>query len=146
MNKILSILCIGVFTLIASSSHAYDKSCMVTNTVSLRNDITGEIPAINFCRSGGFQEFPDTAQYKNGDWSHVVGMAYDVNLTTAIEIANSDQDIDFFFYTKGVQMTLETDNGDYRVFHRGDAVFFSGTPSLGTAPGLADSYMKTYEE
>ena len=39
-------------------------------------------------------------------------------------------------------MTLERDNGEYIVFRKGDAAFFSGKPWFGSTPGLADGYEK----
>lgn len=84
----------------------------------------------------------EVAQYKQGDWSKVVGRKNGISLEEAKKIADSNPAITFFFYVKGGQMVLETNETDARVFNYGDAVFFSGTPQWGTAPGLADGYVK----
>lgn len=104
-------------------------------------DITDEIPEVTV-ENSGFQKIPNVAQYKEADWSHAVGIARNVTLHEAFEIANSNPEITFFFYTKGFQMVLEKTDGSYRVFRHGDTVFFSGEPWWGSAPGLADGYIK----
>lgn len=105
------------------------------------SDLTRSIPTIDV-QVQGYQKISDVAQYKNGDWSQVIGIARDITLTQAKEIADSNSEITFFFYTKGYQMVLETVEGDYRVFHHGDTVFFAGEPHWGTAPYLADGYVR----
>jgi hypothetical protein len=107
--------------------------------VDLQNDITGQIPEIS---QSGFRKIGDVAQYKMADWSGVVGMARGISLDEAFKIANSSPQITFFFYTKGGQMILEKEDGSYRIFRRGDTVFFTGEPWWGSAPGLADGYIK----
>lgn len=107
------------------------------------NDLTPTIPIIQE-EVAGFQKVPDVAQYKKADWSHVIGMARGVSLEEARNIANNNPEITFFFYTKGYQMVLENEDG-YRQFKHGDAVFFSGIPWWGSAPGLADGYIKTQQ-
>jgi hypothetical protein len=89
-----------------------------------------------------FECIPNVAQYKQGDWSQVVGRTNNISLWEAKRIAKSDPKITYFFYVKGYTMVLETNDRDARVFHHGDAVFFAGTPHWGTAPGLADGYVK----
>lgn len=87
----------------------------------------------------------DVAQYRLADWDNVIGRAQNVSLEQAKEIADSDPRITFFFYTKGCRMILENFEVDppiWRVFEQGDAVFFSGEPWWGSAPGLADGYVK----
>lgn len=90
----------------------------------------------------GFECYPNVAQYKQGDWSGCIGMAPGVSLEEALIIANRNPEITFFFYTKGGCLVLETDT-DYRMFRYGDAVFFTGEPHFGSAPGLADGYVRT---
>jgi hypothetical protein len=109
----------------------------------MASDITGEIPVINYSAVQGFQKVPNVAQYKEADWSHVVGIAYGITLDEAQQIAQEDSEITFFFHTKGYQMVLEKTDGTYRVFHEGDTVFFKGSPWWGSAPGLADGYVRT---
>lgn len=110
------------------------------SAVELLNDITHELPSIH--NNHGFKKIENVAQYKNADWSQVVGIARNISIKEAFKIAKNNPEITFFFYTKGYQMVLEKENGDYRVFHHGDTVFFSGQPWWGSAPGLADGYVK----
>lgn len=117
------------------------SSMLVMATQLTAHDITGEIPTISL-PSNGFTHIPDVAQYKEADWSNVIGIARGIALADAFQIAADDPNITFFFYTKGYQMVLEKTDGTYRVFHHGDTVFFSGEPWWGSAPGLADGYIK----
>ena len=107
-------------------------------------DLTRDIPPINLenTEHPRYKKIPNVAQYKNSDWSQAIGIARGVTLTEAMEIANNSPDITYFFYVKGFQLVLETTNGDHRLFHYGDTVFFSGTPWWGSAIGLADGYVK----
>lgn len=101
-----------------------------------------EIPDINADR---YEIVPDVAQYKLADWSNLVGRAKNVTVAEAKKIADENPAITFFFYMKGYQMVLENNeaNPPYaRVFHQGDAVFFSGKPWWGSAPGYSDGYIK----
>lgn len=110
--------------------------------VQLTTDITSQIPEIDLLQRYGFEKVADVAQYKNADWSQVVGIAKGISLSEAHQIARSNPDITYFFYTKGYQMVLEKEDGSYRVFRNGDTVFFKGEPSWGSAPGLADGYIR----
>jgi hypothetical protein len=106
-------------------------------------DLTQEIPEIHQQEmDGDFKKIENVAQYKMADWSGVIGIARNISRSEAIEIASENPEITFFFYTKGRQMVLETEEGDYRVFHHGDTVFFKGEPWWGSANGLADGYVK----
>lgn len=113
-----------------------------------RHDLTAEIPAISKDVTGKklsnatFQKVADVAQYKNADWSKVVGIVRGITVDEALAIAKSNPQITYFVHTKGYQMVLEKTDGNYRSFRNGDTVFFSGTPHFGTAPGLADAYVK----
>ncbi len=104
-------------------------------------DITNQIPQI--AKNDGFEKVHDAAQYKGADWSNAVGIAHRISLAKAKKIANEDPCITFFFYMKGPRMVLETEEGTYRVFYHGDAIFFTGSPWWGSATGLSDGYMKT---
>ncbi|MBA2728774.1 MAG: hypothetical protein H0U49_11455 [Parachlamydiaceae bacterium] len=113
------------------------------SAVYLNNDITAEIPSIEISPITGFDKINDVAQYKNADWSQILGIARNISLDQAVKIANEQYpQTTFFFHVKGEQMVLEKENGDYRVFRHGDTVFFSGQPWWGSAPGLADGYVR----
>jgi len=109
--------------------------------VELREDITHELPEIGVV-AHNFKKIPNVAQYKMADWSQVVGIAKGITIQEAYKIANENPAIAFFFYTKGGQMVLEREDGTYRVFRHGDTVFFAGDPWWGSAPGLADGYIR----
>lgn len=108
----------------------------------LMNDVTHEIPVIDPSQLSGYEIVGDVAQYGKADWSQVIGMAKGISLYQAKQIADEDPNITYFFYTKGCQMVLITEDGNYRVFRHGDTVFFTGEPWWGSAPGLADGYIK----
>lgn len=91
-----------------------------------------------------FNKLADVAQYKGADWKNEVRRETGLSLDQAKAIAAANPNITYFFITKGGQMVLEgsasfTAKG---VFRSGDAVFFSGKPWYGSAPGLADAYEK----
>lgn len=100
-----------------------------------------DIPAIENI-DPNYELISDVAQYKQGDWSQVIGRASNVTVEQAKNIADANPAITYFFYVKGYSMVLETTSNEARFFSYGDAVFFSGTPWWGTAPGLADGYVK----
>jgi len=132
MKKLAMTIATLAMTVAASGSAVY-----------LNNDITSQIPSIDVSPVVGFNKINDVAQYKNADWSQVIGIARNISLDQATKIANEQYpQTTFFFYIKGGQMVLETQNGDYRVFKHGDAVFFTGEPWWGSAPGLADGYIR----
>lgn len=106
------------------------------------HDLSATIPALEAPMAGDFQLIPNVAQFKGADWSNVVGISRAISRAEACAVAESNPDITYFFYVKGLQMVLETEEGDYRVFQHGDAVFFSGTPWWGSADDLADGYVK----
>ena len=103
---------------------------------------------IHLTETGYWEKVPDVAQYGGGDWSQVVSFSKRISLARAKEIAAQDDRITYFFYVKGIQMVLGDVNQDFniRVFHHGDTVFFSGTPWWGSAPELADGYIKVIAE
>lgn len=104
-------------------------------------DITPQIPEIS-AFDDRFEKISDVAQYKEADWSNVIGIAKEVSVKEAKEIADSHPEITYFFYVKGYGLLLEQREGTYYFFDHGDAVFFSGTPWWGSAAGLADGYIK----
>ena len=81
----------------------------------------------------------DVAQYKGGDWNNYLYTVEGVTVEEALAIAEEDSDVSFFFYVKGRRLVLEEKGS----FNHGDAVFFYGDPWWGSAPGLADGYIKT---
>lgn len=118
-----------------------------------------------------FERQPDLGQYKGSDYSNVVRVARGITVDKAMEIASQDPNIDYFMYVKGYSMVLEIppevqfdpsndpfglvsninfiyDSGEHshgncRTFRHGDVVFFKSEGMwLGTAPGLADIYVK----
>ncbi|MDA9818193.1 hypothetical protein N9C35_04050 [Flavobacteriaceae bacterium] len=109
---------------------------------NLIKDITDQMPVISLAKQRNYKKVPDVAQYKNANWDNLIGIANNISLSEAFDIADANPKITFFFYTKGYQMVLEKPNGSYRVFKYRDAVFFSGDHWFGSAPGLADGYLK----
>lgn len=107
----------------------------------IAQDVTNEIPEIVY-EDPRYKKEADVAQYGEADWNNAVGIARCVTLREAKKIADQNPNITYFFYTKGGQMVLGTSDGNIRVFRYGDAVFFTGEPWWGTAPGLADGYIK----
>lgn len=154
MNKISKI--VSVLVLVASATCTADpymrRPCYVTDSGvhwTPRNELSSQIPQISLADVAGkrasnavFKMVPDVAQYKGADWSQAVGISYGITEDEAMQIAKSNPKITYFFRTKGFQMILETESGDYRRFRHGDTVFFTGTPWFGSAPGLADGYVK----
>jgi hypothetical protein len=138
MNKLLFSLCIlcGTYASAALTGECGSRS-------SLTDNITSQIPEIDVSSTHGFMKVPNVAQYKMADWSQAIGIAKGISMTEAYQIAENNPEITFFFYTKGGQMVLEKEDSSYRVFQHGDTVFFSGEPWWGSAPGLADGYIKT---
>ena len=94
--------------------------------------------------SASFNKVADVAQYKEADWKNEISRAKGLTVDQAKAIAAADPRITYFFITKGGQMVLTGagNSGDRAVFRTGDAVFFSGKPWYGSAPGLADAYEK----
>jgi hypothetical protein len=119
----------------------------------------------------GFTCIENAAQYKGSDYANAVRVERNITLAQAFEIAKSDPNIDYFVYMKGYMMVLEfppdvaydpakdplhlVSQGGYifddghpgagymRLFRHGDVVFFKNEGKwLGSAPGLADVYVK----
>ena len=94
-----------------------------------------------------WQEVKDVATYKQAEacWENCVRVERNISLNQAIEIANNDSNIDYFFFVKGYHLVLENSTKKpttYRIFHKNDAVFFKGTPWFGEAKGYANAYVK----
>ena len=113
---------------------------------SFATNLTKTIPQIEESNPY-FEKKPNVAQYGEADWSQVVGITHNVTLDKAFDIALKNETITYFFYMKEGRMVLGSkEEGAYRIFHQGDAVFFSGTPSWGAAPGFSDGYIKKQAE
>lgn len=125
--KKIAFLISGIIPLVVSSvafaSSQYEKTEMM--------------PEISTRTSANFTKLIDITQCGAADWSGLVGIAKNITRSEAIQIAEDNPEITFFFYTKGYQMVLGS-----RVFHHGDAVFFKGEPCWGSAGGLSDGYEK----
>ena len=88
----------------------------------------------------------NVAQYKGGSWNNFIKRVSNTTVNDAKKIAESDSNITFFFFMKGYSMYLETKSvrsKTHPIFKKNDAVFFSGEPWLGSAPGFADTYIKS---
>lgn len=123
-----------------------NECCSHEDSTPLIYDLTDEIPVMDISGFYNCKKINDVAQYKNSDWGNVICITKNISVSEACKIANDNPLITYFFYTKGHQMVLETDDGGYRVFHHGDTVFFTGTPWWGSAPGLADGYVRISQE
>lgn len=88
-----------------------------------------------------YEHKPDVAEYQGASWDNLIKVEHGITVEKAKEIADSDPNISYFFFTKGFNLVLRTPNGLQRFGH-GDAAFFSGEPWWGSAPGLADGYIK----
>jgi len=122
-------------------------------------------------RVNEFKLQQNTAQYKGSDYTNAIRVERGIPLEDAIAIAKNDPSIDYFVYVKGYQMVLEvppevqfdsmkdplglvtftrygydaggTGYGACRIFRHGDVVFFKKEGMwLGSAPGLADTYVR----
>lgn len=128
--------------------------------------------AVTQIQQNQFEYHPDAAQYKGASWADVIQVERGISRQEALEIANNNPDIDYFFWVKGDMMVLEFapdqkfnpdedpfnlvkrddyifDDGNpglgyFRLFTHGDAVFFKNGDNkwLGSAPALADVYEK----
>lgn len=142
MKKLNALISSFTFMVVATSTLV--ASDFDERRANWGKDITNQIPEISVAFEG-FEKIPNVAQYKEADWSQAISIARGITVSEAIEIANKNPEITFFFYTKGDQMILEKKDGTYRMFRNGDVVFFSGEPWWGSAVGLADGYVKVTE-
>ena len=140
----------AVAALLLSTVQVYSESWLNDNGSITQGQILNDIPEININEyDDNWNCIPDVAQYKKADWSQVIGRAKNVTVSQAKEIAESNSAITYFFFVKGGQMVLENTDAEQpfaRIFQHGEAVFFSGTPWWGTAPGLADGYTKKIQD
>lgn len=97
---------------------------------------------INKPVSASFTKVPNVAQYKWADWSNLIKIEHGLTLDQAKAIASSNPDINFFFYSKAGMVLESQDWTSFKYFQAGDAAFFSGEPWWGSAPGMADGYIK----
>ncbi len=104
-------------------------------------DLAQEIPDVEAV-TNNFDFVPNVAQFGEGDWSQAICIARHIPLYRAFEIAEENRDITYFFRVKGRKLVLPTGTGDFRCFHEGDTIFFSGKPHWGSAPNLADGFIK----
>lgn len=83
----------------------------------------------------------NVAMYKGADWSGLIKTVSNCTAESARIIATVDPGIAFYFFCREF-MILEPANGNpERIFSPGDAVFFSGQPTWGSAP-QCDGYVK----
>ena len=121
---------------------AYACACAkLTTDITDQYPVIDEVPALEDMDYDAFEFVEDSAQSRFIEWDNVVGVARGISVEDAKQIAASNPDISFFFWTKGGRLILEKPDGEYRRFRHGDTVFFSGGNSLGSAPGLADGYI-----
>lgn len=79
-------------------------------------------------------------QAGTADWENVIGMVSEVSAEEACQIAENNPEIGFFFYMTGDQIAIQNGPG-FKVFRKGDAVFFSGVPNWASAPDFGDGYV-----
>lgn len=118
---------------------------LMAHDVACIPNATDEIPLV-VCVDR-WQKVEDVAEYGRADWSNAICRVEGVSLDEAKRIAEQDPNINYFFYVKGWQMVLvnpEVSPPAIRIFHHGDAVFFTGEPTWGEANGLADGYVKQW--
>ncbi|HSW86400.1 MAG TPA: hypothetical protein VLG49_02750 [Rhabdochlamydiaceae bacterium] len=108
----------------------------------VKHDLSYEIPEIDISTVQGYQKVENVAEFGKADWKNVIGIARGITLSDAYKVADKNPDVTYFFYTKGIKMVLKAKNGGFRIFTNGDAVFFTDKPWWGSAPGLADGYIK----
>lgn len=84
-----------------------------------------------------WKKIANVAMYYGANWDLMVCMKRGMTPESAQAYAIGVDEITFFFIATGT-MVLE----GHGTFSPGDAVFFSGEPQWGTAPNLADGYVK----
>ena len=110
-------------------------------------DLNFEIPLIEIPEivNENFDKVGNVAESGEADYNNAIGIARGITISQAYEIALKNPSITYFFFTKGCQMVLCNERGN-RIFHYGDVVFFSGKPTWDSASGLADGYVKKYDQ
>jgi hypothetical protein len=143
-----NILCISAIALMMTgvSLHAYSENPFLSNKEALGENLNNQLLELepNAPQLRNFEKVQDVAQYMHADWSQAVGIMHHVTLSDALEFAESNPEIDYFFYVKN-PMFLGSFNEEHRTFKQGDAVFFKGTPYWGFAEGFSDGYVKKRE-
>lgn len=139
MNKYVSLIAGAAImlsaSLMAANSVSQDVKCPCTKPWK-----PGKDESSSACT---WIHAPDVAMYGLADWSNMVKKVSGVTVEEAKSIASKDKRITFFFYTKGGQMVLGSQDPTLlRIFRHGDAVFFKGEPWWGEAKDLADGYIK----
>jgi hypothetical protein len=122
----------------SSSKSSEIKSSVRSSESSVRTNVSSAASSSK-AAVVAFTRVADVAQYNGADWTNEVRREKALTIDQAKAIAAANPKITYFFITKGGQMVL----GAKGVFRTGDAVFFSGKPWYGSAPGLADAYEKT---
>jgi len=84
-----------------------------------------------------FTKIPDVAEYKGADWTNFIVKKHFKTVNDAEAFASKHPEVSFFFYAN-YDINLESKGQ----FKQGDAAFFSGEPWWGSAPKLADGYVK----
>ncbi|MEI8124410.1 MAG: hypothetical protein WCG42_01490 [Parachlamydiaceae bacterium] len=121
-----------------------DPKTFPQNLSDTIENLANTIPEIEYQSNPNYTKIENVAQYGEADWSNVIGIAKNISVTDAASIADANPDVTYFFYVKGFRMGLNNGNGMY-IFNHGDAVFFSGSPWWGSAPNLADGYIKNIQ-
>ena len=119
-------------------------------TIIFISAVTLFFGANSFASIENWKKKPDLAQYKwaspGNKWDNEVLRVHYLSPEQAVEIAEQLPEVTFFTYIKGGQMCLEGEDGTMAngkgCFVYGDVIFFKGKDWLGTAPGLADTYIK----
>ncbi|NEO83639.1 MAG: DUF2853 family protein [Spirulina sp. SIO3F2] len=93
-----------------------------------------------------WRKLDNTVQFKAADWNNEIQRASSLTVEDAKQIAENNDTISYFFFVRE-SMFMEGHEGEpvwpeRGQFQPGDAVFFSGHPSLGTSPH-ADLYEKS---
>src|SRR5688572_23728226 len=122
LKYVLSMLAIALsVTCCVAATHMSDEMSSRIPEMKLNSN---KNPNKNPRANANFNKHADAAQYGNGDWSGIIGISRGISEAEAIEIAKSNPEVTFFFYTKGMQMVLVDGKGKRCVFRHGDAVFF----------------------
>lgn len=142
MKKLLFAL-LGTTMMLGSATTLMAEPCRACNKQDKTkefNNLKKEIPVVRY-QSENWERVPDVAQNADADWSNAIGRAHRVTLKEAIEIAESNPEITYFFIVKNRRLILGN-KPNVRAFHRGEVVFFKGEPTWGEAKRLADGYVK----
>lgn len=98
--------------------------------------------SISYSQNITWKKKLDVAQYGGANWSNLIVKKSNITIEEAKIFAEQNTQVDYFFYMKNGYIYL---SGIEESFTKGDAVFFSGKPWLGSAKGYADTYIKQKE-